>query len=174
MPSKKPVHKVEPSKLPAPQRLTREAVRSYIRELDDLVGDHLRKIRNIEPDYREGERRLHVYRRDAVKAFLRTRRLPAGWRLADADTLPDRIDLDDVFVASDAVRDRIRDEIARDARVAAEAKQALYLDARIGVDEQLRLRRRGVLADMDKLRLHDYIEAARQKLGVKVLAAAKE
>ena len=174
MASKKPVHKVEPSKLPAPQRLTREAVRSYIRELDDLVSDHLRKIRNIEPDYREGERRLHVFRRDAVKAFLRTRRLPAGWRLADADTLPDRIDLDDIFIAGDAVRDRIRDEIARDARVAAEAKQALYLDATATKTKLLVYADPGVLADMDKLRLHDYIEAARQKLGVKVLAAAKE
>jgi len=174
MPSKKPVHKVEPSKLPAPQRLSREAVRSYIRELDDLVGDHLRKIRNITPDWQDEAKKTAASRRDAVKAFLRTRRLPAGWRLADADTLPDRVDLTDVFIAGDAVRDRIRDEIARDARVVAEAKQALYLDATATKTKLLVYADPGVLADMDKLRLHDYVAAARQKLGVKVLAAAKE
>jgi hypothetical protein len=154
--------------------LTREAVRSYIRELDDLVGDHLRKIRNITPDWQDESKKIAASRRDVVKAFLRTRRLPVGWRLADADTLPDRIDLNDVFIAGDTVRDRIRDEIARDARVAAEAKQALYLDATTTKTKLLVYADPAVVADMEKLRLHDYIEAARQKLGVKVLAAAKE
>ncbi len=170
---KKLVHNIESSKLPPPQRLGREAVRSFLRELDDLVGIHLTKIRDITPNYNTSREKTTTLLLTTVKTFLRTRRLPAGWHFADADTLPTRCNLDDVFIAGEVVKDRVAAEIAHDARVAAEAKQALYFDATATKTKLLVYADPSVLADMDKLRLHDYIEAARQKLGVKVLASSK-
>lgn len=113
-------------------------------------------------------------RRDAVVAFLRTRKLPRGWHFHDADTLPERPSLDDVFVAPQHVKDDVVEGIARDRRIAAEAEHLLYRDATVAKNKLLVYADPGVVTDLEKLRLHDYLDEARRKLGVKELAKAAE
>jgi len=71
---KKLVHNIESSKLPPPQRLGREAVRSFLRELDDLVGIHLTKIRDITPNYNTSREKTTTLLLTTVKTFLRIQR----------------------------------------------------------------------------------------------------
>ena len=170
--SQKPAHVIAPSKLAPPPRLAVMACRAMLRDLEGIIHTQGRKIHDTTPhSYNESRNRLSKLCRDAVIVFLRTHKLPRGWHFRDADTLPSRPDLDDVFVASQQVRDDVDEVIARDRRVADEAMHALYLDAAAAKNKLLVYADPGVVADLDKLRSHDYLAEARRKLGVKELEA---
>lgn len=171
----KPVHTVEPSKLLPPQRLSTMACRNLLKELESIVRTQYRKISDAEPRiHGEESQRLAKLRRDAVVVFLRTHKLPRGWHFRDADTLPERCDLDDVFVAPQAVKDHVADGVALDRRICAEAAHTLYLDAAQAKNKLLIYADPSVVADLDKLRTHDYLAATRRKLGVKELPKAED
>jgi len=172
--SKKTAHVIVPSTLPAPERLKSVACRVLLKDLDSVVCSRLRQIRAVAPDWQEQDRRLNELRRDAIVTFLRTRKLPRGWHLRDADTLPDQPSLDDVFVAPQYVKDDVVESLARDRRIAADAEHQLYLDAAAAKNKLVVYADPGVIADLEKLRLHDYIGEARRKLGIKELPKSAE
>lgn len=172
--SKKPIHTVKPSKLLPPQRLSQMACRGLLKDLESIVRTQYRKISDATPSsYGEESKRLAKIRRDTVLVFLRTHKLPRGWHFRDADTLPERCDLDDVFVAPQVVKDDVVEGVARDRRICAEAMHTLYLDAALAKNKLLVYADPGVVADLDKLRTHDYMAATRQKLSVKELPKAE-
>lgn len=171
----KTVHTVEPSKLPPPQRLSQTACRGLLKDLESIVRTQYRKISDAEPRiHGEESQRLGKLRRAAVIVFLRTHKLPRGWHFRDADTLPERCDLDDVFVAPQSVKDDVVEGVARDRRICAEAMHTLYLDAALAKNKLLIYADPGVVVDLDKLRTYDYLAATRQKLGVKELPKAED
>jgi hypothetical protein len=150
------------------------ACRGLLKDLESIVRTQYRKISDVMPhEYGEEKQRLAKLRHAAVLVFLRTHKLPRGWHLRDADTLPECCDLDDVFVASQSVKDDVAESVARDRRICAEAMHALYLDAAVAKNKLLIYADPGVVADLDKLRTYDYLAVTRQKLGIKELSKSE-